>query len=83
MRPRRCAALLSLLLVAWIAPAPAPAVAFGTIDSGGQHREHERITRAALACTNGESACLEPGTSFIRETGRSIFSFRSFLTTSP
>ncbi|MFF5077549.1 CinY protein [Actinoplanes sp. NPDC000266] len=47
-------ALLPLLLVAW--------TAFGTIDSGGQHREHERITRAALACTNGEPACFEPAT---------------------
>ena len=42
--------LLCLLLVAWIASAPGSAAAFGTIDSGGQHREHERITRAALAC---------------------------------
>ncbi|MFI5893250.1 CinY protein [Actinoplanes sp. NPDC051513] len=62
MRRRRCAVLLSLLLLAWIASAPTPAVAFGTIDGGGQHREHERITRAALACTNGESACFEPAT---------------------
>jgi hypothetical protein len=62
VRRRRCAVLLSLILVACFAPAPAPAVAFGTIDSGGQHREHERITRAALACTNGESACFEPAT---------------------
>jgi hypothetical protein len=60
VRRRRCAVLLYLLLVAWIAPAPA--VAFGTIDGGGQHREHERITRAALACTSGESACFEPAT---------------------
>jgi hypothetical protein len=49
-----------LLLLAGIAPAPA--VAFGTIDSGGQHREHERITRAALACTNREPACFQPAT---------------------
>jgi hypothetical protein len=42
--------------------APAPAVGFGTIDSGGQHREHGRITRAALACANGESARFEPAT---------------------
>jgi hypothetical protein len=63
VRRRRCAVLLSLILVAWIASSgPAPAVAFGTIDSGGQHREHERITRAALACTNGESACFAPAT---------------------
>ena len=61
MRRRRGAILVSLLLVAWLA-APAPAVAFGTIDTGGQHREHERITRAALACTSGEAACFEPAT---------------------
>jgi hypothetical protein len=57
---RRRAILLALLLLAW--NAPAPAVAFGTVDSGGQHREHERITRAALACTNGTPACFEPAT---------------------
>jgi hypothetical protein len=28
-----------------------PAGAFGTIDSAGQHREHERITRASLSCS--------------------------------
>ena len=38
--------LLSLLLVAWIASAPGSAAAFGTIDTGGQRREHERLTRA-------------------------------------
>src|SRR4051795_9595041 len=55
--------LLSLLLVAWIASAPGSAAAFGTIDSGGQHREHERITRAALACAGdagSEDDCFEP-----------------------
>ncbi|XVU22926.1 CinY protein [Actinoplanes sp. CA-054009] len=46
--------MLSLVLVAW--------TAFGTIDSGGQHREHERLTRAALACTTGQPACFEPAT---------------------
>jgi len=29
-----------------------PASAFGTIDSRGQHREHERITRASLSCAS-------------------------------
>ncbi|SHN46971.1 CinY protein [Cryptosporangium aurantiacum] len=62
MRRWQRAVVLSLLLVAGIVPRPAPAAAFGTIDSGGQHREHERLTRAALACTNGESACFEPAT---------------------
>src|SRR5690349_19049407 len=54
------ALLLAALLLAWITPAPA--VAFGTIDSGGQHREHEHITRAALACTKRERACFQPVT---------------------
>jgi hypothetical protein len=56
----RCAVLLTVLLLAWTAPAPA--FGFGTIDGGGQQREHERLTRAALACTNGEPACFEPAT---------------------
>jgi hypothetical protein len=60
-RPIRLAA--SLGLVVWLAAPGSPAGAFGTIDSGGQHREHERITRAALAC--GEDAgrdveCFQP-----------------------
>jgi hypothetical protein len=55
--------LLSLLLVAWIASAPGSAAAFGTIDTGGQRREHERITRAALACAGDAGSqpdCFEP-----------------------
>jgi hypothetical protein len=56
-------AVASLALVVWLAAPGSPAAAFGTIDSGGQHREHERITRAALACA-GEAAadveCFEP-----------------------
>ncbi|MEU8819713.1 CinY protein [Actinoplanes sp. NPDC048796] len=60
MRPRRYAVPLALLLAASVAPTPA--VAFGTVDSGGQHREHERITRAALSCTAREPACFEPAT---------------------
>jgi hypothetical protein len=39
------------------------ASAFGTIDGAGQHREHERITRAALACAQGKRStgdCFEP-----------------------
>jgi hypothetical protein len=59
--PSRLAA--SILLAAWIAsPAPS-AAAFGTIDAGGQHREHERITRAALSCASETSPpddCFEP-----------------------
>jgi hypothetical protein len=55
--------LFSLVLVAWIGSAPGYAAAFGTIDSGGQHREHEHITRAALACAGDAGAepdCFEP-----------------------
>ena len=64
MRRRRLTALLALLLVAWIASTPGTAAAFGTIEGGGQHREHERITRAALACAGdaaSEPDCFEPG----------------------
>ena len=53
-----------LLLAVWIAAPASSAAAFGTIDSGGQHREHERITRAALSCAGETSAhedCFEPG----------------------
>ena len=40
-----------VVVVAVLVTSPAPgAAAFGTIDGGGQHREHERITRASLAC---------------------------------
>jgi hypothetical protein len=42
---------------------PVPASAFGTIDTGGQSREHERITRAAVACTaraGSDRVCFEP-----------------------
>lgn len=40
-----------------------PAHAFGTTNSLGQHAEHERITRAALACPPGkpsDGSCFEP-----------------------
>jgi hypothetical protein len=42
---------------------PTRAVAFGTIEGGGQNREHERITRAAVACPAGAASdgdCFEP-----------------------
>jgi hypothetical protein len=51
------------LAVALSASTPGSAAAFGTIDSGGQNREHERITRAALSCaadTASEAECFEP-----------------------
>ncbi|MFJ9617089.1 CinY protein [Streptomyces noursei] len=40
-----------------------PADAFGTVNAFGQHAEHERITRAALACAPGvpsDGSCFEP-----------------------
>jgi hypothetical protein len=63
VRRQRFMDLFCLILLAWIASAPVPAAAFGTIDSGGQHREHERLTRAALACAGdagSEPYCFEP-----------------------
>ena len=65
VRRRRSTVLLALLLVAWIALPPSSAAAFGTIGTGGQNREHERITRAALACAGdggAEPNCFEPRT---------------------
>ena len=60
---RRVLVLLPALVATWLATAPAAAAAFGTIDGGGQRREHERITRTALACAGdagARSACFEP-----------------------
>src|SRR5689334_7465155 len=44
-RPRRALVVL-VAVAAWIALPAGPAAAFGTVDGGGQHREHERLTRA-------------------------------------
>jgi hypothetical protein len=60
---RRLRLVAVLLLIAWIASPAATAAAFGTIDSGGQHNEHQRITRAALACAGDAGSlddCLQP-----------------------
>ncbi|MGZ8805172.1 MAG: hypothetical protein ACXWZG_07735, partial [Microbacterium sp.] len=54
----------TVLLAVCIASPCFSAAAFGTIDTAGQHREHERITRAALSCASGTGArddCFEPG----------------------
>ena len=62
MRGLRWRLVAFLVVVAWIASAPGSAAGFGTIDSGGQNREHERITRAALACVGSAGstmACFE------------------------
>ncbi|MEW1751708.1 CinY protein [Streptomyces angustmyceticus] len=54
---------------AWAAESPSshatPATSsygFGTVNGPGQHAEHERITRAALACTPGRAGnqCFQP-----------------------
>jgi hypothetical protein len=53
----------SLALAACIGAPASSAAAFGTIDSAGQHREHERLTRAALACAGDARSrddCFEP-----------------------
>jgi hypothetical protein len=50
LRRRRCRLVVAVLLTVWTAWPASLAGAFGTIDGGGQHREHERITRAALSC---------------------------------
>jgi len=60
---RRAGAVAMALLASCVVWMPSPAVAFGTIDGGGQNREHERITRAAMACPAGAESdgdCFEP-----------------------
>ena len=51
--------LASLVLTSYLVLVASPAAGFGTIDGGGQHREHERITRAAMACP-GDGDCFQP-----------------------
>jgi hypothetical protein len=65
VRRRRFTVLLCLLVVLGLAAAPGSAAGFGTIDTGGQSREHERLTRAALSCAGdagSEPDCIEPVT---------------------
>jgi hypothetical protein len=60
---RRGAGLLaSLLLAGSVALMPGAAQGFGTIATGAQDREHERITRAAVACHDGgdKDDCFQP-----------------------
>lgn len=58
--------LVVMVLVAGLSQVVAPAAhGFGTINGMGQHAEHERLTRAALACPAGSPApstgdCFEP-----------------------
>ena len=63
MRRRRSRVVASLVLAIWMASPVSVAGAFGTIDSGGQQNEHQRITRAALACAGeagSEENCFGP-----------------------
>ena len=56
--------LACLVVMAFIGSAPGSAAAFGTIDTGGQRREHERVTRAALSCAGDAGSdpfCFAPG----------------------
>ena len=50
VRRRRLRFLACLVVMMFIAWTPGSAAAFGTVDTGGQRREHERVTRAALSC---------------------------------
>lgn len=63
---RVCAYVVTVLVACLVVPAaiPTPANAFGTINGvgSGQRAEHERITRAALACpagTKSHGECFE------------------------
>jgi hypothetical protein len=63
MRTQWWRVVASITLAVWLAAPGVPAAAFGTINGGGQHREHERITRAALACSGAQAPaadCFEP-----------------------
>ncbi len=56
---------LAIVLAAGLLPGPPGALGFGTVNGRGtpQQAEHERITRAALACTGSSSGlCFEPRT---------------------
>ena len=54
---------IPVIVIAFCVSTPGSAAAFGTIDSSGQNREHERLTRAALSCAGiGDlgADCYEP-----------------------
>src|SRR5712691_13456562 len=62
-RRRSAVTLVAFLLTAFWLLAPGEVHAFGTINGLGQRAEHERITRAALACPPGvksDGSCFEP-----------------------
>jgi hypothetical protein len=51
---------LAAAVLIWLLAAPS-VLGFGTINGAGQRAEHERITRAALACAGAASSiCFEP-----------------------
>ncbi|HEY5846620.1 MAG TPA: hypothetical protein VIT42_07505 [Microlunatus sp.] len=55
--------MAAMVVMAGAVSPPGSAAAFGTIEGGGQHRAHERITRAALACASAagvDGNCFEP-----------------------
>src|SRR4051812_21637300 len=61
---RRSGLVTALVLAVWMVLPTSSASGFGTIDGGGQHREHERITRAALSCAGDAPSdvdCFQPG----------------------
>jgi hypothetical protein len=65
VRGRWLRLVAALLVMVGFQSTPGPAAAFGTIEGGGQHRAHERITRAALACSSTGAGdvvggCFEP-----------------------
>jgi len=65
VRKWRSSLAAALAVVALTVSTPGSAAAFGTIAGGGQNREHERITRAALACAADAASgadCFEPRT---------------------
>ncbi|GAA0379520.1 CinY protein [Streptomyces blastmyceticus] len=62
-RPGRLVAAVGLAASALLVAPAGSAHAFGTYGTLGQNHEHERITRAALACAPGASSdgsCFEP-----------------------
>jgi hypothetical protein len=64
MSPRKQFLAGAAALTAALSLTPASAFAFGSIDGVGQRSEHERVTRLALQCADGQQApaCFQPTT---------------------
>lgn len=62
MSPRSTFLAGAAAISAALALTPASAFAFGSINGAGQRSEHERVTRLALQCANGQQApaCFQP-----------------------